>query len=65
MKTWGYSRHLGRAWRTGVRSHEWWVGIRWNLPALAWEFNLLGLTLMIGKYTGISRHKSGKTRPDR
>lgn len=33
----------------GWRSREWWVGVRYNFPMDAWEFNLLGLTLIAGR----------------
>ena len=38
----------GRTWIWGVRRGEWWAGARQNLQADATEFNLFGLTLMVG-----------------
>lgn len=39
----------GRTWTWGLRRGEWWLGLRFNFMADAWEFNFLGVTLMVGR----------------
>ena len=39
----------GRTWVWGYRRGEWWIGARHNLYCDAIEWNLFGLTLMVGR----------------
>lgn len=39
----------GRTWIFGVRRGEWWIGARRNLECDAIEWNLFGLTMMVGR----------------
>lgn len=39
----------GRTYRVGRRTGEWWIGVRRNVPADAWECNVFGLSIMIGR----------------
>ncbi len=39
----------GRWFIYGLRRGEWWIGVRDNFEVDAWEFCVLGLTLMVGK----------------
>jgi hypothetical protein len=43
------TRRWGRTWIWGVRSGEWWIGARSNFQADVTEFNLFGLTLLVGR----------------